>query len=589
MATYTADLRACERANANENWKAFGPTLLVLTAAILPYVGSLQYGFVYDDHDQIVATPIVRSWNFVSSYFLKPSPLFIARYYRPAFFLWLRLNYSLWHTHAWEWHLTNILLHVAVSLLVLAILRRYFLDVRCAVAGALVFAVHPAHVETVAWLSGCTDALMALGLLGALLLWMKYREAPSIALHIGSLVCCAFALLTKETAIIAPLLIIVHALTGVPFGEVRSQRAVNRLSLASREAVPYVGLAVVYLVVRHLVLRAAPGTPHWIFPTHATLSLPSLLLFYIRHLIWPVAGSAFYDLPIVSRASDPLFWALLIVLAGTATLVWICFRRSRDARVLIASCWFLLPLIPVLDIRPFRLGDFAHDRYLYLSVLGGSIAVGLLLEFLRKREEHSARPWLPLALIAALVVSLALASAVQARPWKDNLTLFTNAVQIAPRNPMARNDLGSEYSTEGHYDKAAGVFRELVNDYPDWWMANHNYGYVNLKLGNFAVADVYLKRAIQLDPADADHYVDLGVSYLQEGRLRDAAEELRQSLARDPDGVGYHLILGLVLREQGDLAAARQEILTELNMHPDNQSARDDLRKLDGEMASASH
>src|ERR1700740_374889 len=191
-----------------------GIFLLVIVAAVLPYLASLRYGFVYDDDAQVLANPGIRSWHFVPAYFAKPISFFTgaasAHYYRPIFFLWLRLNYFLWGTHAWGWHLATLALHMLVSLLVLALLREYLEDPKWAAAGALIFAVHPAHVETVAWVSGCTDALLGLGLLGSVYLWMRDCEASSLRRRIGCQACCALALLTKETVVISPLIIFFH-------------------------------------------------------------------------------------------------------------------------------------------------------------------------------------------------------------------------------------------------------------------------------------------------------------------------------------------------------------------------------------------
>src|SRR5215467_5764709 len=159
---------------------------LISVAAILPYLRSLRFGFVYDDQFQL-ALPAIHSWSAVPGYFFKSIPGVSVRYYRPIVFLWFRLNDFLWGPHAWSWHLTSLALHAAASVLVLLTLSRYFKDRRCALAGALVFAVHPAHVETVAWISGCTDSLMCIGLFSSLLLWMKNREKPAAKWQIGSL------------------------------------------------------------------------------------------------------------------------------------------------------------------------------------------------------------------------------------------------------------------------------------------------------------------------------------------------------------------------------------------------------------------
>lgn len=563
-----------------------GSVVLVLTAALLPYLDSLRYGFVYDDDAQVLAVQAIRSWSFVPKYFFKPIPGLVVRYYRPMFFLWLRLNNSIWNMHAWGWHLTNVMLHAAVCLLVLALLCRYFKDLRCALVGTMVFAVHPAHVETVAWVSGCTDALMALGVLGSLLLWMKYSEAPSAKLRIGSLVCCALALLSKETAVVLPILIWLHAFVGIPGVKGGGEGDDNRLITALAQATPYAGLTVIYLIVRHVVLRGVPETPDWISPWEAMRTVPALLLFYVRHLVWPVASSLFYDLPLVTTIKSLSFWTPLIILALIVIGVWMWYRKEGDWRISSAGFLFLVLIMPVLYIRPFRAEEFVHDRYLYLPVVSLSILVGLICEFLWSEQPRQKLPGLPTIFVAVIGASLALATVVQAQPWQSNLSLYEHAVQIAPNNSMARNNLASEYIIEGRYDKAGDVLRKLLNDHPEMWLANYNYGYLNYRVGNLMMADLYLQRAIQIDQQDPDQYIYLGTTYFKEGRLQEAANELRQGIAREPDGSGYHSALGLVLMKQGDLAAARQELLAELNYHPDNRVARGVLQQLDKQVAA---
>lgn len=590
MGTCTADLdisNAGDEANTSEARRWAGPLLVVL-AAIVPYIATLRFGFVYDDDGQILGAVPIRSWAAVPGYFSKPVPGIFVRYYRPLFFFWLRLNHSLWKTHPLGWHFSSLLLHVAVCLLVLAILRRYFADPRYALIGACIFAVHPAHVETVAWVSGSTDALMALAMLGALLLWMRYRETASTRLRVGSLLCYGVALLSKETAVILPILIWLHSFSNVPAPIGHHKQSDSRRAISGVwEAIPYAGLAVVYLVVRHAVLRGVPGAPEWISRTQMILTIPSLLLFYLRHLIWPAASSLFYDFSIVSRFSSASFWAPLMALVVAAVGICVWFWRSRDSRVLLASFWFLVPILPVLYIRLFEPDDFVHDRYLYLSVLGLAIAAALLIDMLWSAGP-SERTWrLSLVLVSVLVLSLALATSTQAQPWKSNLLLYKNAVLVAPRNSIAGNNLASEYCAESRYEDAADVLHSLLKIHPDMWLANYNYGYVNYRIGNFILADLYLHRAIRMNPTDPDEYFFLGTTYLEEGRLQDAVNELHEAIARAPYHAGYHLALGVTLMKRDDLSAAQRELSAELQYHPNNGAAHVAEQQLQQKLAAA--
>lgn len=544
--------------------------LLILTAAIFPYLASLGFTFVYDDDIQVLANPAIRSWISVPGYFLKPIPGIVVRYYRPIFFLWFKLNYFLWNTRAWGWHLSNVVLHGLDSILVFLILGRYFKDRRLATVGALVFAVHPVHIETVAWVSGCTDSLMAIGLLGSLLLWMKNRETPMAAYRIGSQLCCGVALLTKETAIILPALIWLHALAGIPAGSWEQGAIGKRLRVAFWEAAPYAAVTTVYLAVRSLALTGVSGTPNWVSRTQNLLTAPSLLLFYLRHVFLPVKLSIFYDFPIVDRAGSYLFWVPLLVLAALTAGACLWLLSSGYRVILIAGCWILFPVAPVLYIRMFRPDDFVHDRYLYLPVLGLSILAGILCESFWKRASAEKASFLPAAVIGLGVLSLALATAVQAEAWKSNLSLYTHAIQVAPKNTMARNNLAGEYATEGRYQEATDVLRTVLRDRPGMWLANYNYGCINYRLGNLAVAEDYLRRAISIDAGDADQYMYLGATYFKEGRLTEAAEQLRHAIVGRPDGKGYHFTLAMIELQLGNVSEARLEMQIELKYHAEN-------------------
>jgi len=552
---------------------------IVAGLAILPYLPSFGYGFVYDDDVQVLANPAILSWHFVPAYFGKAIAGFFsgvrsAHYYRPLFFLWLRLNYFVWGTQAWGWHLANVALHLAASLLVLMVLKKYFRDVLWAAVGAAIFAVHPSHVETVAWVSGCTDSLMAVSLLGSLWLWMKARETGSLAWGIGSLACCGTALLSKETAVILPVVIFFHALLGIPAGGPSEEGKARRVGSALRESIPYVIVTVVYAAVRFFVLHGIPSPALWVSRGEALLTMPSIMWFYARHLVWPWNLSLFYDFPVVSRASSYLFWGPLALLAGLIAATGIWYRRSRDPRIVLAGLWFLLPLVPALYIGVFKQDDFVHDRYLYLPVLGMAILGAWLAESLASRERGPSAVRLPLVASGGVVVALAIATMVEAQPWKDNLALYSQAVRVAPKNSQARNNLASEESKLGRYQEASEVLKALLADEPGLWLANYNYGYVNYRLGNFALAEKYLGRAIRIDPNDADQYIYLGTTYFKEGRLLDAEAQVRQGIARKPDGTGYHFLLGVIEMQKGNLAAAREEMLTELRYNPGSQAAR---------------
>ena len=564
--------------------------LLVPLMAILPYLPSLSYGFVYDDDVQVLRMPYIRPWHHVPGYFLRPIPGFSARYYRPIFFLWMRLNHFLFGIHPLGWHLSNLVLHAFASFLVFAVLRRYFQRPYSAAVGALIFALHPAHVETVAWVSGSTDALMTASLLASLWLWMRSLEAPSSLRRSASLACCALALMTKETGVILPALIFFHSLGRSSAESWLPKDRGGRTWFAMRETAPYLFVTALYLGVRFWVLRGVSGgVPEWITPREALLTIPPVVLFYLRHLLWPLNLSLCYDLSIVTRVDSHLFWIPSILLAAGAAAVSVWLGRTRDMRNLLSVVWLLLPLAPVLYIRAFAQDDFIHDRYLYLPVLGIAVAAGMLGEFLGKSKEGEKKPGLLLAALGAGFTVLALATAAQERPWKNNLLLYSNAVKVAPNNLLAKNNLAREYVPQGRFVEAGEMFKAIIEKRPEMWLANYNYGFVNYRTGDLALAENYFRRAIQINPNDPDEHVYLGATYLKQGRLAEASEQVREGIARKPDGTGYHFLLGIIELQLGNLEPARDQMLEELKYHPENSIVREEIQQLDKQLRSTPH
>ena len=565
-------------------------TLLVALAAILTYLSTLRFGFVYDDDIQVLDNPAITSWHFLPAYFLKPIAGFYpglasAHYYRPLFFIWLRLNYFLWHKQAWGWHLTNVLLHAAVSVLVLLVLRKYFPESKWVLFGALIFAVHPVHGETVAWVSGCTDSLMALGLLGSLYLWLKNGETSSPLLKMGSLLCFLLALLAKETAIVFLAVIFLHAFSGIGRHPENPTKFSQAVRFATLQSLPYLALTALYLAVRWQVLHALPNEAPWIPASHALLTIPSLILFYVFHLIWPQTLSLAYDLPVVSQSTDPWFWVPLLLLGALCFGFIVWYRKARNPNILAATGWFLLPLAPVLYIGLFHRHDFAHDRYLYLPALSLSVFLVFLCDHVTKLRAVVLEPRVAAAIAGGAIVALGVFASIQARPWENNLLLYENAFHLAPQNGLARNNLASEYAGRGRYLEAIEILKPLIKERPELWLANYNYGYANYKLGNLSLAEEFLQRSIAIDPANSDQYVYLGTTYFRENRLQEASHQIQLGIARRPDKVGYHFALGIVYLKMNQLGAAKEEMQKELQYHPENTAAQEQIQAIDKQMA----
>jgi hypothetical protein len=155
--------------------------LLVLFSTFIVYVGTLEFGFVYDDHELIVENAYVHSWAYLRHYFREPmwrqfSSIGIQNYYRPLLDVWLRINHALFGVRSWGWHLTSVLAHIAATWLVYALVRRLTNEGWTAILAGMIFGLHPAHTEAVAWISGVAEPLAALCLIPAFLCYLRQRE-----------------------------------------------------------------------------------------------------------------------------------------------------------------------------------------------------------------------------------------------------------------------------------------------------------------------------------------------------------------------------------------------------------------------------
>ena len=216
-------------------------------------------------------------------------------------------------------------MHLAAAILVFFLLRRHFTNPWVATVGAIFFGVHPVHVESVAWISGASDSLAALGILGCLLLWKPNTAPGSAWRRAASLECYAVALLVKETAIVVPALIFLYDLLDVNPSYAASSadasepaaapgnrsenvsRAPHGFARAIRRTLPFVGITALYFVARIAMLGGFRVGVPWLSMHDMLLTVPALLVFYLRHLLRPVKLSILYDFLPVSSVLDPRF------------------------------------------------------------------------------------------------------------------------------------------------------------------------------------------------------------------------------------------------------------------------------------------
>jgi tetratricopeptide (TPR) repeat protein len=553
---------------------------LACAMAFLVYVPTLGFQFVYDDKPQIVQNPAIHAWRYLPHYFTSHVwaelyPNVQGDYYRPLFLLWFRLNHAMFGIDPKGWHLTTILCHAAVTYLVFALGHRLTASRGIAFSAATLFALHPVHIESVAWVSGVSDPLTALSVIGSFLAYLRFRPGNRWGWMGLALALFALGLLEKETTVVLGPLVFAYAWI---YAEPPSW--ISRFTSALKHSLPFFVLTILYLVLRAHILH---GLSHSVTPlSWKTMALtePSIVWLYLRHLLFPIGISGLYGLPYIDNPASAAFLVpTALLLALFLALGW-GIRRLQDARLaLFACCWIALPIIPVLWLRTFSEGDIAHDRYLYIPSAGFVLLVALGLAGIARRWRPR-RKNLELSCLAALALAYALGTVTQQTYWASDLLLYQRAYTIAPHDNLICTNLGTALFDEGYPDAAIALYSRVLAHEPTYWLANFDLGFAYYKLGKPQAAEIYLRRALAVNDQDSDTLISLGLSIWRQGRTAEAIPYIQRAIQARPSAPGYHFALGMIWREQNNIPAAESEFNLELRYNPDSIEARQQLAAL---------
>ncbi|MGD1101761.1 MAG: tetratricopeptide repeat protein, partial [Terriglobia bacterium] len=590
---------------------------LVLAVVFLAYLDTLWFQFVHDDRFQILANTWLRSWKYLPRYFTADvwafeHPVFRGTFYRPIFLLWFRLQYLVFGLKPWGWHLCTVLCHVGVTLLVYYTAARLLEDRLAALFATLIFGLHPTHAEAVAWVSGVTEPLFAIFLFASYLCYLKKRAEPARARTYlaASLALYALAALSKETAVILPFIIFAcellwseptapsrwrawggRSLDAFPVGArhgvpLRWWGAwVGRSLDAFRAVVPYLALFAIYMVARVISLQGFQNPRE----EHSFLSMfltwPSVLWFYLQHLVWPTHLSPFYSREYYSHLDvrNVLLPAIPVLITGAG--LWFWGKRSPKAAV--ATIWLVVPILPVLNLRAFVEGHLVHDRYLYLPSFGFAMLAALGMRHLRLGPGRLlGQPAVQLGLAGIIGLAMGLEVVQATACYANETTFFTYVTSMSPEGHSSNMDLAGLLGNQGHLDEAIRIYTEIWPTQPDNWDVNYNLGYAYYLTRRLPEADRYLSRAVQIDASRPDAFFYLGLTKLKMGDVNAAAANVQRAVTIRPDADHYHFALGVILKLQGNLPGALSEFHQEMDLDPANTSAREQAEEIEAAQAA---
>lgn len=558
---------------------------LLLAACLLTFANALSGAFTYDDKAAVRDNLLIRAPEsagqlFRTSYFGWPRGVGVN--YRPI----LMLSYAAqWWIHGGRveaYHAVNVLLHAAVTLAFWLLLRRLRLGDAAAFGAALLFAVHPVHVEAVASIVGRGETLTALFVLGYLLLGLSAargnRQALSVA---GALVCYALGCLTKESAVVAPALAFL-VLLAAPEAEARLSA---RIRFAfSRGLWLYAGSAAVLvgvLYLRRSVLGAAvSGGGSGIYELENPLApLPALarawnaaliLARYAGRIVFPLeltADESAWSLPLATGRSPAALAGIgLLALAAILSLA----RFSRKIPVAFGLLFFGLAFLPASNLL-FPIGTLFAERLAYLPsaglclVLGAALAAGA-----ETFPQWTARRR---AALAALALVFAARAAVRNTVWRSDQALFENSIRTSPSSAKAWYNDALIAVDRGDARRGLDHARRATEIYANYWDAFAVKGHAERDLNLLAESEASYEKSVELNDAYENGWYGLGITREARGDTAGAEEAFASGLGEVETSfpLAYHLAR---IRTALGAASAGEDWVRAVGLSPGAISAR---------------
>lgn len=543
--------------------------LVLLTAAI--YSGVIQHEFItFDDPDYVTQNPHVQnglSWQGVGWAFTTGH----ASNWHPLTWLSHMLDWELFGDWAGGHHLTSLLLHLINTGLLFAALHRMTGSTWRSAAVAALFAWHPLHIESVAWVAERKDVLCAFFWMLGLLAYTSYARQPTWRRYVITLVCFAAGLLSKPMMVTFPCVLLLldlwplnrFRLIHSPPAEAEKLNPAPSWPRLLLEKLPFFLLTVGASLVTFRVQRG----------TGAVISLDLLpltqrlqnavvaLAGYLRKTIWPHDLAVFY--PHAHSFSVGLVAGALILLAAITVVAAMFWRRQ--AYLLVGWLWFLGTLFPVIGIVQVGAQGMA-DRYTYIPLIGVFIALVWGATSLVSRW-----PTVRMPLQSAAAVALAgclVVTVLQVRTWQNSYRLFSHALSVTPDNFLSRDNLGTALDKLGRSEEAVENFKRSAQLEPRAPYSFNNLGWHYERAGDLAKAMEYYQTTLRIQPNFFLGHYNVARLLTTQGRLEEATQHYQECLRLDPHDPGVHYLLGAVLVQLNQADAALQHFKAALRNKP---------------------
>jgi len=515
---------------------------LVLSILVIYWpVGGYEF-INYDDPQYVTENAHVREgltfegtkWAFTTVY---------AANWHPMTWLSQMLDVQMYGMNAGGHHSTNVIFHILNSMLLFLLLHRMTGSLWRSAAVAALFAVHPLHVESVAWISERKDVLSAFFGFLALLAYAEYVKRPGWLRYALALLLFALGLMSKPMVVTLPFLMVL--LDYWPLNRYAQAGSVRRFAVLVKEKLPFFVLSAASCVVTMIAQKrggALAPPESYSFVVQLSNALVAYAA-YLGKMIWPLNLAVLYPHP----GMRPLWQVIgaIVVIVGISALAVSWARRRPWFAV--GWLWYLGTLVPVIGLVQVGIQSMA-DRYAYMPLIG----IYMVLAWGSHEVLHQWRKP-PLALAGIVVTAvLMLIAWHQIRYWENSITLYSHALEITDANWLIHNGLGNCYAKTNQIDKAINQYQEAIRIKPDYFEAYNNMGTVMAKMKRRNEAAAYFLKALKYNPDSEFAHNNLGRLQAEQKEYQKAIRHFKEALRINPDYQGAKHNLQVVLKLQAD-------------------------------------
>jgi protein O-mannosyl-transferase len=570
-----------------------GIYLFLAALSLIVFGQTIGYEFVnFDDDLYVYNTPAIQSGltiKGIAGAFTSPH----ARNWHPLTTLSHMLDCQLYGLNAGGHHASNIILHTIAVLLLFRVLQQMTGAVWKSAFVAALFAVHPLHVESVAWVSERKDVLSAVFFYLMLDAYGRYARVASLTRYLVVAVLFAAGLMSKPMLVSAPIVLLL--LDYWPLGrfeQASSKSEKTKISKAGNhrrpirllllEKIPLFILSAVACIITFVIQKRATGAiPPLPFLWRVQNAFASYVI-YVWKALWPTHLAVFYPHPNDTLAIWEVIFAIALLLVITAAAI---VFRSQQPYLLTGWFWYLVMLVPVIGL--VQVGEQGHaDRYTYLPDVGLFVVVVWFAADVATVRMSRSRLAVTTAAAVSIILALTWAAFIQTSYWRNSETLWTHALAVTSDNDVAHNNLGYLCTDHGELDKAISHFESAARIRSGKQDAHYNVGsaFVQMNLadalarkGRSDEAMTHYEQAIRLQPDYADAYYNRGNVLFAKGRIDEAIADWEKTLQIQPNDADAHTGLGNALLRKGSLSEAIAHYEQALGLAPEDPHSRNNI------------